>query len=856
MTVVPRRMLASGLAAGMFLSLACSDKSPTAPFANDANSRELLSPSFTEGSLGSVVTFNPGNTSDPGASATGSIPSLQAATQGVAFKLRIRGDVFTNLRSWDSRTLFSIDDGTAANRKVEVTVERSDRGDVRVIASWSGGVVVQTAFMPVTDFAPASEYVIYAHFNNAASPQRELALLTATGAELQRVTADYSAGDLSTASGNAVIHVMKGLSNWSASGTIDGLAVYAFPGAGVLSGAARAAPPSPSDAGIVSLVAFDDGAGATATNAVAGAPSLQLQSPQWSAGGTWVGLPSVAASAPPPPTTSGANGGIAIFAPGNSGNFGAVATGSITALENARQGIAIKLRVKGDVFTKLAPWDSRTVLSISDGTYGGRKIELVAERDDQDQVHLRARWTRQEIATAYVSRAAFDPSRYYVIYSAYNDYASPERQLAIFDDAGAAVQQTQQNYAAGDLPAPAGGGVVSLATGLSNWSANGTVDGLAIYVFTGSAGLVGAARYSAPSPSDAGIVSLVTFTEGSGTSAANAVAGAPPMNIPAALWGSGGSWGTSDALAPPPLTAVGTSPPTPSAPNSHEPSNLSPLIRYDAGVALPGHTTLGKALFYNFNGYNAIVPDAAAPLSPDDVLRFAYPGGPGHESDAGQTSTEPGNLFMPFAESTEFYESGWFRVGDGPDFEMLDITIWKPLGFIGSGDAGAKSGLLQSNQLYLAAWTFPNAQGRISGMRLGLGNQTSQAEGLNWSYSYGNDLNGTPAGGAASAGLTIDPHPELPVGQWIHYEVYLKTNSISPNLLDDGVAKIWASWNGRTYLVLNRDDLRFRTPSYPLGFFNRQLAPTFGGTSKSHQLRSRFDYLYFDDIYISGAAGR
>ncbi len=840
MKFVTRLLVVSSAALSMAIG-ACSDSGPTSPRAyGDPGSH-----SFGESGLGSSVTFHPGNTSDPGGSAEASIDALQRATQGVAFKLRIRGDVFTGLRGWDSRTLFSIDDGSFAGRKVELVVERDDRDRVRLVANWSHGVVVQSEFFSVSSVASSAEYVIYAHYNDAASPQRELALSDSTGGELQRATASYAAGELGASGANGAIHVAKGLSNWSASGTFDGLAVYAFAGARILSGLERFQAPTTADPGIVSLIGFDEGAGLRAANAVAGAPALLLQDPQWSPAGSWRGGTATQ------PVGSGLSGsGLASFQPGNSAGVGAVAMAPIARLDAAAQGVVIKMRIRGDIFTRLNPWDSRTLMAISDGTYSGRKVELIVERDDQNRVQLRSRWSTQEIATPQTSVQAFDAARYYVIYAHYNDFATPQRELIIFDDAGGVVGQRDQDYTAGPLTTNGGSSVVSIATGLNTWSANGTVDGFGVYVMDGSMTLTGSARSAAPTAGDVGIVSLVTFDEGGGPTAANSVSGAPAMAMASGTWASGGSWGVSTLPAPAP---TGSSPsPVQSAPHTHEPSYMTPLISYDAGGSLPGHTSLGVASFYNFNGYNGMVTDATAPTSPGGVLRFVYPGGAGHDFDPGQTATEPGNLFMPFHESTEFYESGSFRVGDLPDFEMLDIVIWKPLGFFGNGNPAAKAGILQANQLYAAAWVHPDAQGRITGFRLGFGNQTSQSEGLNWSYSYGNDLNGYPAGGAASAGLSIDPHPEIPVGQWIQYEIYLKTNAIYPAVADDGVLKMWASWGGHNYLILNRNDVRFRTQAFPLGFFNRQLAPTFGGTSAHHELRSRFDYLYFDDIYVSG----
>ena len=152
------------------------------------------------------------------------------------------------------------------------------------------------------------------------------------------------------------------------------------------------------------------------------------------------------------------------------------------------------------------------------------------------------------IAQIIVATASIDPGTMYVVYG----HLSPTGCVAeIYEDDGTVIGSA--SGAGATIPNNgAANGTVRLGQTSVN-GAVGLVDGLAIY----SATLAGAARYSEPAASDANILDLWFFEEGTGTTAANAVSGRAALGSAmwvGATWQVGGTW---DAATPPPTLTAG-----------------------------------------------------------------------------------------------------------------------------------------------------------------------------------------------------------------------------------------------------------------------------------------------------------
>lgn len=205
-------------------------------------------------------------------------------------------------------------------------------------------------------------------------------------------------------------------------------------------------------------------------------------------------------------------------------------------------GFAVKIRIKGSMLTAntgYGPW-----VRLFELTKNGMYM-FVTNNGDDGTNHTKSVYM-YDPSNGYV-RADFtwsDPTADVVIYYHFdhgNGYI-----LEVYDPATGTQLGNMVPYTSflSDLETGSGKGAVNVGDGSTTWAAT-DIDGVAIY----SSARSGAARYNAPSASDAGIVGLYTFDETSGTTSADAIAGGTALTLTGFTFttGSTGGW---DLVAP------------------------------------------------------------------------------------------------------------------------------------------------------------------------------------------------------------------------------------------------------------------------------------------------------------------
>jgi len=135
---------------------------------------------------------------------------------------------------------------------------------------------------------------------------------------------------------------------------------------------------------------------------------------------------------------------------------------------------------------------------------------------------------------------------FYTLYAEIDNAATPKRNVTLYDDTGTALLTSADPGYSVNMSTAASNGAVTLGQSIRSASPTGIaleVDGAAIY----SARLTGAAKYQAPAATDANLLSMVTFDEGSGSTAANSVTGAQSFTLTNQTWVSGGTWDNAAA---------------------------------------------------------------------------------------------------------------------------------------------------------------------------------------------------------------------------------------------------------------------------------------------------------------------
>jgi hypothetical protein len=164
-------------------------------------------------------------------------------------------------------------------------------------------------------------------------------------------------------------------------------------------------------------------------------------------------------------------------------------------------------------------------------------------------------------------------------------------------------------------------------------------------------------------------------------------------------------------------------------------------------------------------------------------------------------------------EYSKIYESGWIKIPSA-NFEQEHAS--NGLKMLGYWAVGIKPG--------------PNTQ--LYGWTKGVGGNPATA----FQFMMGSYLH-------RDLWPNVDTRALLTCGKWHRYEIVMEINTIGQA---NGKFKMW--WDGiQTH---NYSNVTWRTASAPAKFFDRKLAPIWGGMGGPNKQRS--DRVLFDHIYISG----
>lgn len=213
----------------------------------------------------------------------------------------------------------------------------------------------------------------------------------------------------------------------------------------------------------------------------------------------------------------------------NTANFANVAAQTKFNNTNAPE-VAIKARVKGDFWTKLASYQQRllTTMPSRDG------LLVYGRQADPGDYRLGFYSGNQGFIEYQLTSFSPVAGTYYVVYAQYCATANGGIQGAIGDAAGSLVLTTSSTIS-GTL----GGSTGELSIGPSDTAKGFTLDGIAFY----SAPLSGAARFSTPASGDSNLIALYKFDEGTGTSVADATGGTSLTIAGSGTWNAGdGAW--------------------------------------------------------------------------------------------------------------------------------------------------------------------------------------------------------------------------------------------------------------------------------------------------------------------------
>ncbi len=215
----------------------------------------------------------------------------------------------------------------------------------------------------------------------------------------------------------------------------------------------------------------------------------------------------------------------------------------------------------------------------------------------------------------------------------------------------------------------------------------------------------------------------------------------------------------------------------------------------------------------------ASVPDA--PESPTQVLQFRFASGlpPGSGPGLFQGWDGPGESTN--TEYRSIYEASWVRVPT-PDFEMQQVMV-KFLGYVGVGMNG--EGRVPS-QIYLASDNPDGVTHPVTSTTVSVFIQDVGDRRMNQNVNTGRVFT---------------------FGLWHQVEYVMTLNDTLNNAaVANGRLRVW--WDGT--LIISYDDVIWRTPAHPSGFWGRRWDPVWGGGGGPN--KSRDDFLQIDHVYISG----
>ena len=213
----------------------------------------------------------------------------------LSYKLRLRGDNFTEYGGADSGTLLEIGalDGTNANRKMLVSTHWTISDTFEVYGRHYGNA---GAFLaePLTNCGATSGgpvtssayYILYGVWDPAADSgngQSLQILYDASGNVVGSAFYAQGGATLNNGAGMGRVRLLQG-----APGAVDGLAIYSV----ALNGAARWSAPALDDIGLLAYWPLDTTTGSVSSNAVSGGEAfgtagVENTDFQWLGGGSW-----------------------------------------------------------------------------------------------------------------------------------------------------------------------------------------------------------------------------------------------------------------------------------------------------------------------------------------------------------------------------------------------------------------------------------------------------------------------------------------------------------------------------------------------------------------------------------------
>jgi len=212
----------------------------------------------------------------------GSAQADLASRSIVAFKVRLKGDVFFNLPDGDAATLVCIADNAGANVTVAIKVTRSDPNFVFSFDHNTAAEGIQ-ATIATSAFSADNYYVVYGHLSTA-SPYMYIECFESDGTS--RGNASFTGFDPGSTSAVNYLMLSSPDAFYQAQGIMDGAAAYGA----VLAGAARYSVPTTGDSDLLWLSFLADASGATVTAATGNNLTLngtETTDYAWIAGGTW-----------------------------------------------------------------------------------------------------------------------------------------------------------------------------------------------------------------------------------------------------------------------------------------------------------------------------------------------------------------------------------------------------------------------------------------------------------------------------------------------------------------------------------------------------------------------------------------
>lgn len=226
--------------------------------------------------MGATYTF--GNSTSNLATASAQTKFNNTNLASPAFAVRIKGDAWTNLSSYQDRCLLRF----PSRNNFQLRASQGDPGVYSVVFYDSSN---GASYLPLT-FSPSASafYVLYAQYEIGGGGCY-VVIANAAGTVLDTSGSFYSAS-----LGGSTGEIEFGPFDVAKSYTLDGAAIYTAP----KSGAARFAVPTSGDSNIVGLYKFDEGTGTSVADATGGTSLTIAGSGTWNASeGAWDGSSSV-----------------------------------------------------------------------------------------------------------------------------------------------------------------------------------------------------------------------------------------------------------------------------------------------------------------------------------------------------------------------------------------------------------------------------------------------------------------------------------------------------------------------------------------------------------------------------------